>query len=87
MKGATIAKVILIQKLLTDKTVALMLEGVISFIYVLIIGVANPLIIYTTVIKINPNMAVDFESKKIDMLMPKLMNIKKLFLENNPCNL
>ena len=39
------------------------------------------------VIKINPNMAVDFESKKIDMLMPKLMNIKKLFLENNPCNL
>ena len=52
------------QKLLTDKTVALILEGVISFIYVLITGVANPLMIYAVVIKINPNMADDFESKK-----------------------
>ena len=40
--------------------------------------------IYVIVIKINPNIAVDFESKKIDMLIPKLINIKKLFLENNP---
>ena len=82
-----IAKVTLMQKLLTDNTVALTLEGVISFMYVLITGVANPLIIYAVVIKINPSIAVDFDSKKIGMLMPKLKNIKKLFIENNPFNL
>ena len=39
--------------------------------------------IYTVVININPNIAVDFESKKIEILILKLMKIKKLFLENN----